>query len=92
MQREAPAVAAEGIGQDDVGAGIDEGLVQREDAIGMLEVPHLRRIAGHQPHLEQIGSGRAVGEQHGLLSQEVRQTHGMSFTGWIAQGCDCAST
>ena len=32
VQHQAPAVGAEGIGEDDVGAGIDEALVERADA------------------------------------------------------------
>ena len=38
VQGEAIAVAAEAVGQDQIGAGIDEALVNRPDAIGMLDV------------------------------------------------------
>ena len=65
VQLEPVAVAAEGVGQDDVGARLDEAAMQSLHALGMLEVPHFRRVAGDQAHLEQIGAGGAVGEQPG---------------------------
>ncbi len=63
VQRQAPAIAAETVGEDDVGAGIDEGLVQPAHPLGELLVPQLRRLAGGQAHVEQVGAGRAIGQQ-----------------------------
>ena len=39
VQREAPAIAAKTVGQDDVRAGVDEGLMQGLDPVGMGGVP-----------------------------------------------------
>jgi hypothetical protein len=63
VQHQPACVAAEGVGQDDVGAGVDESLVQRPHALRMLEVPGLGRIARRQAHGEKIRAGCAVGEQ-----------------------------
>ena len=46
VQLEAMAGAAKGIGEDDVGAGIDEILVQLGDVFRLRLVPKLRRFAG----------------------------------------------
>ena len=62
------AVAAEGIGQDDIGPGFDEAAVQVAHPFGMLEVPHFRRIARFQAHLEVIGAGGAIGQEPGALA------------------------
>ncbi len=79
VQGEAPTVAAEGVGQDDIGAGIDEHLVERLDTVGMLLVPDLRRVAGRQAHVEQIGAGGAVGQQIGaLFEHRLKGGHGSS--------------
>src|SRR5262245_54569968 len=60
VKLEAMAAAAEAVGQDDIGACLDEAAMQGSYSIGMLEVPQLRRIAGDEAHLEIIGSGCAV--------------------------------
>jgi hypothetical protein len=57
-------VAAERVGQDDVGARIDKALVQRLDPVGVEFQPHLRRIAGRKPHIEQVRARRTIGQQH----------------------------
>ncbi len=56
-------VATEGVGQDDVGAGIDELLVQRAHPVGVVGVPELRRVAGTQTTFEVVRSRGAIGEQ-----------------------------
>ena len=70
VQRQPPPVTAERIGQDDIGAGIDEALVQRADAVGMGLVPQLRRVAGGEAHVEEVGAGGAVGEQRRAGGEE----------------------
>ena len=62
-------VAAECIGQDDVRPGGDEAAVQVAHPFGMLEVPHFRRIARFQAHLEVIGAGGAIGQEPGAAGQ-----------------------
>ena len=73
VQREAPAVRPETVGQDDVRAGVDEGLVEGADLVGMGLVPQLRRVAGGQAHGEQIGAGRAVCEQRAPFGEQGLQ-------------------
>ena len=62
MQLEAKARAAEGIGQDDVGARIDEGALQIADPVRMRDVPQLRRFAGLEAALEQVAAHGAIGQ------------------------------
>ena len=45
VEREPVAVAAEGVGQDDVGARVDEPAVQVLDPVGVVDVPELGRLA-----------------------------------------------
>ena len=47
-------------------------------------VEQFRRLAGLEPHREQIGAGRAVGEQHALLGDQGfdRIGHGARFQCW----------
>ena len=70
VQLQPLARAAEGIGEDDVGAGIDEILVQRRDLFRGRLVPQFRRLAGFQPHVEQVGAGRAVGQQYAFFGKQ----------------------
>ena len=56
-------VAAKGIGQEDIRSGVHRRAVQAADIVGMLDIPHLGGIARRQAHVEQIGSGRAIGHQ-----------------------------
>jgi hypothetical protein len=42
----------------------------------MLEVPQLRRIAGLQARIEQVGPCRPVGEEIGTGGQEARESVG----------------
>ena len=70
VQHQPAAVAAETIGQDDVGAGVDEALMQRADFVRMVVVPEFRDFARGEAHLEQIGAGRAVGEQRTAFGEQ----------------------
>ena len=71
VQLQAIARAAEAVGEDDVGAGRDHGAVQGLDAVDMLDVPQLRRVAGEQAHVEQVGAGGAIGQQVGPLREQA---------------------
>ncbi len=73
VQLQPVAVGAEGVGEDDVGAGVDEGAEQRVDRVGVVEVPKLGRVARRQPGGEEVGAGRPVGEQHARFRQAGRQ-------------------
>ena len=70
VQFQAVTGAAEGVGQNDVRAGIHEVALELRDALGVRAVPKLRRIARLQPEIEQIAAGRAVREQPGPLRQQ----------------------
>ena len=71
VQLQAIARAAEAIGEDDVGAGRDHGAVQRLDAVDVIDVPQLGRVAGEQAHVEQVGAGGAIGQQEGPLREQA---------------------
>ncbi len=71
MQLQPVAGAAEGIGEDDVGAGIDEVLVQLRDVLGPGFVPEFRRFTRFQAHGEKRGAGRAVGDEDRLFGEEI---------------------
>ncbi len=73
VQREAAAIAAKTVGQDDVGAGVDEGLMQRPDAVGMVGVPQFRALAGGEAHGEEVGAGRAVRQQRPAFGEKSLQ-------------------
>ena len=80
VQHQAAAVGPEAVGQNDVGASVDERLVQALDPIGMLGVPQLGRIAGSQAHGEEVGPRRAVRQQRPALGQKRLQHIGFSRT------------
>jgi hypothetical protein len=54
--------------------GRDHVPVQFLDAVGMLDVPEFRRIAGGEPGIEQIGPRGAVRKQIGPLGEESLKT------------------
>src|SRR3546814_10230792 len=61
------------------------------DAVGMLEIPQLRRVAGLQPRLEQIGPGSPVGQEPGAEVEEALKAvgHGanLMWTEYEILGC-----
>ena len=74
--------AAEGVGEDDVRAGVDEGAVVAHHIVRALQVPELRRVAVLQAHGEEVGAGCTVGQQPGAGFQQVGQAVGHKrFTG-----------
>ena len=52
---------AEGIGQQDVRSRDGEGAMHVDDALGVLDVPQFRRVAGLKTTLEQAAAHAAVG-------------------------------
>ena len=49
VQRQPISIAAERVGEDDVGPGVDEALVEHGDVLGAIDVPQLRRLARSKP-------------------------------------------
>ena len=70
VQVQPVAVAAERVGEDDVGAGVDERLVQFGHLVRLLEVPELGRLARPEAHPEVVGAGGAVGQQGAIEGEE----------------------
>ncbi len=77
MQGEPAAIAAKTVGEHDVGPGVDEGLMQRPDPVGMDGVPNFRGFAGGEAHGEQVGAGGAVRQQRPALGQKGLQHGGL---------------
>ena len=61
---------AEGVGQEQVAASLDKGLMQGLHPVRMLKQPGLGRLAALQPHGEQVGPGRTIGQQNLLFAQQ----------------------
>jgi hypothetical protein len=59
-----PGVGAERVREDEVGAGLRIGAMDRFHAIGLFEVPHLAGPPGRQPRPLELGPHRAVTQQH----------------------------
>ena len=79
MQFQAIAGAAEAVGQNDVGARLDEGARKFGDALGMRGIPKLRRIAPLQSAIEQVAARRAVGQEPGPFGQQRSQLIAMTL-------------
>ncbi|MEY9768968.1 hypothetical protein ABIA14_001245 [Sinorhizobium fredii] len=65
------AGAAEGIGENDIGTGVDEILMQLGDVFRLGFVPEFRRFARLEAHGEERRPGRTVGKQNALLGKEI---------------------
>jgi hypothetical protein len=63
--------SAKAVGQDDVGAGLDEAAMQIGDAVPVLGVPELRRVAGEESRREEIAAGRAPARSHGRFGSSL---------------------
>ena len=80
------AVAAEGVGEDDVGSGIHVGLVDGPDPVRMVQVPELGWVAGGEAGGEQLRAHGAVDDEETIGFEEFRQTdHGRNLSPHIRQ-------
>jgi hypothetical protein len=86
VQPEPAAGSAERVGEDDLGPGVHEALMQFHDAFRVLRVPQLRRVAGFEAHAEVVGPGGAVG-QHGLAALEKLRQRGPHALDAITPPC-----
>jgi len=64
VQFQTLGAATEAVGEDDVGAGVDELLVQADHTLGVLEIPEFGWMPGGEPDGEIVGTGGAIGQQH----------------------------
>ena len=71
VQLKAVNRAAKAVGQNDVGARVYKVLVQLGDALGVLGVPQLGRVARHQAHVKQVAAGGAIGQKPGACGQQM---------------------
>ena len=76
MQADAETIGAEAVGQDEIGAGVDEALVHRAHALRLLQVPQLGRCAGLQAEREQAGAHGTVGDHDRLAGEQIGQRVG----------------
>ena len=63
MAVEHDAAAAEGVGEEAVGAGLGVSALDGEHPLGMREVPRLAAVALFEPGEHQLRAHRAVAEQ-----------------------------
>ncbi len=63
VEGQAEAVAAEGVGEDDVGAGVDEAAMDLFDQVGLLDIEQLRTTAAFEAEGEESGAHGSVGDQ-----------------------------
>lgn len=77
VQLQAVRVAAERVGEDDVGPGIDELLVQAHHVVGSVVRPELGRFTGAEAGDHVVGAGGTVGQQHPPGGEKIgeRSTH-----------------
>jgi hypothetical protein len=71
VKREAEAVAAERVGQQDPRAGVEVAAVDAPDDVRVLEVPDLGRVTELEAVREQHGAHRAVGEDRGRGREQL---------------------
>ena len=62
VQLEPLTSTPEGVREDDVGAGVDELLVQRRHPLRAVDVPELGWLARRESHGEVVRAGGTVGE------------------------------
>jgi len=64
-------VAPERVGQDDVGTGLDELLMECPNLLGLIQVPELWWVAGPETTLEVVGAGRPIREESATAGQQI---------------------
>ncbi|NCZ92729.1 MAG: betaine--homocysteine S-methyltransferase, partial [Actinobacteria bacterium] len=70
---QAMTITPEGVRQDDVGAGVDELLMETDDALRVIGDPELRRLTRLETNLEIVGAGGTVSEKGPTEREEVLQ-------------------
>ena len=62
MQFQAGCIAAESVGQKQITPCRNRALIQGSDPVRVVHIPHFRRVARHQAHIEQGGAGGSIGQ------------------------------
>ena len=72
VQLQPAGIAAEGVGQEDVRPRLHRAAIEGADAVGVVDVPKLRRLTRGEAHVEQVrprrpvgGGGDEFGQHHG---------------------------
>ena len=73
MQLQAITGAAKAVGENDVSAGLDKALVQRGDALWVVNIPELRGVTRQQADIKQIAASGAIGQQPRARGQQVQK-------------------
>jgi hypothetical protein len=63
VQHQPTRIAAKTIGENDIGTGINEALMQGFDPLRLLNVPDLGCLAGDKAHFEKIRARRAISDK-----------------------------
>ncbi len=71
VQFQSQPVAAEAVGQDDVGSGFDEAAMNGQHLFRLLEIPALRCLSGLQPESEHAGAHGAVGQEPRAIAEQL---------------------
>ena len=69
VQHQAIAGAAEAVGQDQIRAHVDEGLVVLRDSLWIVDEPQFRSVATLQSHSEKARASGAVGQHYVLFGE-----------------------
>ena len=73
VQLQAMTIATKRVREDDVGAGVDELLMEPDDTIRMIGDPELRWFTRLEADLEEVGAGGPVREERSTEREEVLQ-------------------
>ena len=71
MQFQARGIGTKTVGQENVTARVHCTAIERIDFLGLVGVPKLRRIARHQPHVEEVRARGPIGQKGAFFGKEL---------------------
>ena len=71
VEIEAEAVPTEGVGEDDVGAGVDEASMHLFDEVPLFDVEQLGTASTFEAEREEGGPHRPVGHQVAVVGEQI---------------------
>ena len=89
--------STEAVGEDDIGAGHDHGLMIGLDSFRIVDVQKFRRTSGLESGSEEIGAGGAVSDEHAPCLEKAPESFGVRHcvevqgSGTPADLCDCVA-